>query len=346
MWQTTDQGTAVTCPDGTYLIGGRRYQPNDPGFSEVIAEAHARRQRPRCLCQPQGLEMYVARLDGGYIVKRMPETGSRHAKDCPSYELPPELSPYGNLIGTAIKEDPETGKTALRLAFALSKAPGQARQPQPGEPGPSVKADGSRLTLKGLLLYLWDQAGLNFWKPSFEGKRNWATVRNRLLQTARHKTVAGEDLASRLYIPEPFSVDKRDEIEERRRIHWAAASTTHNGARRLLLLIGEVKEIAPARFGYKAVVKHLPGHHFSLAEELYRRLGRRFASELASWGTDEQLRLILIGTVSRGEGGPTKLHEISLAPMAANWTLSEKAIGSRKHDDGTSLGRQTAPTRK
>ena len=52
---------------------------------------------PRCLCRPDGngIEMYEARLMNGYIVKRMPNTGSQHATACPSYELPADLSGLG-----------------------------------------------------------------------------------------------------------------------------------------------------------------------------------------------------------------------------------------------------------
>jgi len=51
----------------------------------------------------------------------------------------------------------------------------------------------------------------------------------------------------------------------------------------LMLLIAEVKEIVPARDGFKAVVKHVPDQAFALDEQLYRRLGRRFESALARW---------------------------------------------------------------
>ncbi len=42
-------------------------------------------ERPRCMCQRGGIEMYVAkhRL---YVVKRMPDTGHQHHATCVSYE--------------------------------------------------------------------------------------------------------------------------------------------------------------------------------------------------------------------------------------------------------------------
>lgn len=84
-------------PHVVYDIGGQRWVKDAPDFADAIAEAYANHQRPRCLCRPDGngIEMHVARLMNGYIVKRMPNTGSQHATACPSYELPADLSGLG-----------------------------------------------------------------------------------------------------------------------------------------------------------------------------------------------------------------------------------------------------------
>lgn len=60
-----------------------------------------------------------------------------------------------------------------------------------------------------------------------------------------------------------------------------------------MLLIGEVKEIVPARYGYKAVVNHLPDQAFALDEQLFRRLCRRFESALALWGASDVLHMVM-----------------------------------------------------
>ena len=88
-------GHGLTTPSSVYEIGGQRFDATSRGFAEAIADAHAAHHRPRCMCvggfDGRGVEMYVARLAGtneGLIVKRMPNTGSHHAPDCPSYEPP------------------------------------------------------------------------------------------------------------------------------------------------------------------------------------------------------------------------------------------------------------------
>ena len=163
----------ITAPSAVYEIGGRRFEIGSRGFAEAIADAHAAHQRPRCMCLVDGAEMYVARLGDGYIVKRMPDTGRRHAPDCPSYEPPAEFSGLGQVLGSAITEDPATGETTLKLDFALARLPGRSTMPPAGGESDSVSSAGTRLSLRGLLHYLWDQAELTRWHPGFAGKRSW-----------------------------------------------------------------------------------------------------------------------------------------------------------------------------
>ena len=340
-----------------YEIDGRRYEAGTPGFSQAIAEAHARRQRLRCLCRhgngaagtagaaaPTAREMYVARLagpHGGYTVKRMPETGSQHAPGCPSYESPADLSGLGQVLGSAISENPATGETALRLDFAMSKLPGRAAQPPAGSEHDSVATDGTRLTLRGLLHYLWDQAGLTRWQPGFAGRRNWAVVRKLLLQGAENKTMHDDPLLARLYVPEMFTLEHREAIDARRRQAWTSLATAPGKPQPLMLMIGEVKEILPARYGFKAVVKHLPDLPLLLDEQLHRRLGRRFEAELALWGASDDLHMVMVATFGLGPARVPALQVLSLMPVTREWLpvedASEKQLVERLVAEGRSF---------
>jgi hypothetical protein len=306
-----------------FLIGRHRFGLDSSGFAEAIAAAHDTHLRPLCLCTGAGLEMYIARLGqhcgDGYIVKRMPSTGDQHATSCPSYEPPADLSGLAPLLGTAITEDPETGETTLKLGFSMAKIGGRSTLPSPGTAGDSVASDGSKLSLRGLLHYLWDQAELNRWRPGFAGKRTWATVRQRLLHAAEHKTARSVALRPRLFIPEPFFVDQRDVIIARRVAHWSGAVAVPGKPQDLMLLIAEVKEIVPARFGFKAVIKHMPDQAFGIDEKLYRRLGRRFADELVLWGATDTLHMIVIATFGIGANGLPAIEELSLMPVNGQW---------------------------
>ena len=315
-----------------YLVGGRRFETGTPAFAQAIAAAHASHLRPRCVCLVEGVEMYVARRAGtteGFIVKRMPDTGSHHAPDCPSYEPPPEASGLGQVLGSAINEDPATGETTLKLDFAMSKIAGRSTVPTAGEDSDSVTSNGMKLSLRGLLHYLWDQAELTRWHPGFAGKRSWAIVRKHLLLSAEHKIARGSALRMRLYIPEVFSVEQRDAINARRVALWAQAVATPRHAQRLMVLIAEVKEIVPARYGFKAVIKHVPDQAFALDEHLYRKLGRRFEPELALWSSADNVHMIVIATFGVSEAGIPTISEMSLMPVTPQWLPVENSFERR-----------------
>ena len=160
-------GNGLTAPPSVYEVGGQRFEAASRGFAEAVADAHAAHHRPRCMCLVDGVEMYVARLAGtneGFIVKRMPNTGSHHAPDCPSYEPPPESSGLGQVLGSAITEDPATGETTLKFDFSMSKIAGRSAMPTAGGDSDSVASSGTKLSLRGLLHYLWDQADLTRWQ--------------------------------------------------------------------------------------------------------------------------------------------------------------------------------------
>jgi hypothetical protein len=334
-------GHGLTAPPYVYEVGGQRFETASRGFAEAIADAHAAHHRPRCMCLVEGVEMYVARLAGtneGFIVKRMPNTGSHHAPDCPSYEPPPEFSGLGQVLGSAITEDPATGETTLKLDFSMTKIAGRSTMPVAGSASDSVATDGTKLSLRGLLHYLWAQAELTRWQPSFAGKRSWATVRRHLLRAAENKIARGDALQSRLYIPEVFSVEQREEIHARRLAQWAHAMPSPGKSQHLMLLIAEVKELVPARYGYKAIIKHVPDQAFALDEQLYRRLGRRFAPELSLWGAADNLHMVMIATFGVSYAGVATIAELSLMPVTQQWLpiedLFEQQLVERLVRDG------------
>ncbi|WP_248431486.1 DUF1173 family protein, partial [Escherichia coli] len=75
--------------------------------------------------------------------------------------------------GTAVVENVEDGTTALELGFSLSKLAGRtAAAAGESAEASEAKADGTRLSLKATLHFLWDRAGFNRWRPAMAGRRN------------------------------------------------------------------------------------------------------------------------------------------------------------------------------
>lgn len=302
-----------------FQVGAAILSAHDPQLGPALADAHAHRIRPLCLCRQPGAPLYVARVAGQFIAKRMPGTGVQHDPGCESYEAPPELSGFGDVVGRAIQEDADAGVTVLKLGFSLSRTgrkPGSAAAPREGD---SVKADASKLSLKATLHYLWEEAGFNRWSDRMAGKRNWFVVRKHLLQAADNKTAKGAPLSEVLYIPEVFSAERKAELAQRHLSTVGKIRATGAGPRRLMLLVAEVKEFAAARYGHKLVVKHLPDHPFMLSEDLHRRLKARFEREITLWDAVAQAHLVVIATFGVAPNGVTAVEELALMVANENW---------------------------
>lgn len=303
----------------SFRFGQQTFSTDDADLSAALATTHEHKLRPVCLCTAQGVPMYVAHLADRFIIKRMPNSGSQHHPECDSYEPPPELSGLGEVNGSAIHEDIDSGIVTLKLDFSLSKA---TRRTQPlataGE-AESVRTDGKKLTLRGTLHYLWDEAGLNRWTPAMAGKRSWYVVRKYLLQAADNKATKGSSLGSSLFIPEIFNADHKNEILERQLAKFLPARTPTASARKLMLLIGEVKKVDTARYGQKLIIKHLPDLPFMLADDLSKRMANRFQADLALWNSDESTHLVAIATFGFDDAGVAAVEEMALVVTTENW---------------------------
>ena len=308
----------------------------------VLAEAYWRRIRPLCLCKEPGVAMYIAQVGDQYIVKRMPLSGGGHDPSCTSYELPDELSGLGALMGSAIQLDPASGKAALKLDFSLSKV-GARSTPVAGAAGSDrVAGDTKKLSLRSLLHYLWHEAELTVWTSRWAGKRHWWNIRWHLIEAARQMTTKGGPLSDVLFVPEPFRSDDKPAIEQRRATALELAQPPKSGPRTLMILVGEVKELAPARSGHKLIIKHMPGFLWLLDDVLHWRLQSRFESELALWGADEASHLIAIATFGLNAAGLAIVEEIALMVVAENW-IPYETVHERKLVDALAKCASRAP---
>jgi len=142
---------------------------------------------------------------------------------------------------------------------------------------------------------------------------------------ADSKMTKGVQLNEVLYIPEPFFLERKDEISQRRMAKFATVMQ-EGISRQLLLIIGEVKEISVAKYGHKFVLKHLPDCHIMCNDDLHKRLERRFSVELELWNSIETSHLMFIGTVSIGVTGIASLHEVALMNVDSCWIPFENAF--------------------
>ncbi|MFJ4649685.1 DUF1173 family protein [Nocardia sp. NPDC088792] len=309
-----------------------RARVGDDYLQPLLAAVHRSPQRrPRCLCsaaETGGVDMYVARIGGRYVLKRMPGTGPHHSPACSSYIPPAELTGLAPLLGTAIREQPATGTTRLAFGFPLTRnlAP-QPREASAARPDAGTEvADDTRMTLRALLHFLWEEAEFVRWLPAMSGRRNWPAIRRHILLAAQSKTTKSRELSELLWMPEPFTAAAKADIAARRTA--AFASLVGAGKkRRLMLALGEVKDIAPARFGrHKLLIKHAPDCPFILEPETRDRMHHAYSTELALRQAIPNSKLIALLTFGVTPAGVTIADRIALMNVSAEWIPFESVF--------------------
>jgi hypothetical protein len=300
-----------------YLINGKVYAPHDPGLQEALARVYSTLVRPRCLCVDGGVEMYVSKFQD-FVIKRMPESGTEHAPTCPSYELPPSESGLGQLLGEAIINRGTNG-VELRLGFPLTRYYGRSGAYRPPEASQEVAVARKRLSLRGLLHYLWEQAGFNRWYPRMQGRRSYIVLRKFLLQACEDVETKGLHLSERVFIPEPFVLEHAAEIAQR---HRDALSPLLSAERQLqfkmMIAIGELKDLRPTTLGHQLILKHMPECVFSIEQRAGERIKRAFESELAAWGTG-RVRLVAACLIYAKDERCYQVHSLTLMMTSRQW---------------------------
>lgn len=301
-----------------FRIGQDIFQDGTPELQSALAQAYDRKLRPRCLCSEAPPAMYIARVDGQLVMKRMPLSGRDHAPSCPSYEPPYELSGLGPLIGNAIQIDETTGAAILKLDFALTKRGSRTVSPTESEPSDTVRNETKKLSLRAVLHYLWEAGELTEWTSLWARKRGWGKVRSSLLNAAKQMETRLGPLGDLLFVPEVFNAADKAAIAARRAGALSGLQAT-TGPRKLMLLVGEVKEFTEARTGRKLVIRHLPDFALTLEDAAWRRLNRNYESELELWEANENSHLIAIATFGISSAGVSFIDEIALMVVTENW---------------------------
>ena len=304
----------------TYVLNGASLDPDTQEGQAQLAQAHEAKVRVVCVCCKPHPEMYIAKTFGKYQIKRMPDTGAFHASDCPSYEPPEELSGLGQVQGSAIDEDIETGKTVLKLDFPLSvRGTRPAPVIQSGVAPTEAKDTPRKLTLTAMLHYLWHEAELVKWVPAMNGKRWWGIVQHALRMAAFDTHAKGSPILDRLFIPEPFKVETKDAATARRQRFFSQLSQSNTRSTQLGILIAEYKAHEPTRMGGKFLFKHLPGCAFFAGNDFLKHFEKVFEEKLMLADMIEGGHVIAIATFHVEKAGYPMLHELGMMLTDKNW---------------------------
>ncbi len=298
---------------------------DSPQWQSTLGSMHANKLRPLCMCMPDGVAMVVFKRDGMFGVRRMPDGGETHSPQCDSYEPPSQLSGLGQVLGHAIKENAEDGTATLNLAFALTKRGNRPPPPGSGVGSDVIKSEAQKLTILALLHYLWDEAEFTKWTPNMLGRRGWGTIYKYLSAAVAAKYTKGQDLASQIFIPEPWDSEKKDVIVQARKARMIPLTKSESGHRQLMIMVAELKEIKPGRYGSKLIFKHLPELPFFIDSGSLEASQKRFENLYALWDTITDSHMICICTFGLGASGVATIEQHSLMLVNESWIPFEHA---------------------
>ena len=301
-----------------FAIKGRVIDADDPQLQEALAQVYDTPERPRCLCVPGGVEMYVAR-HRQFVVKRMPDSGSTHHPGCPSYEPEVQQSGLGELVGDAVLER-EPGRVELRVDFPWTRLIGRGVPRGEAQEVAEVSVPGRRMSLRALMHFLFERAGFNRWSPAMAGKRNQGVLRKYLLEAADEIMVTGVLLAERLYVPEPFSESTKAEAAQRRR-EKLAVLRPRDGQTPLALVIGEFKASEATTQGRRVWIRHMPDAPLLIAGRSWERIERVFAPlfEARDADTGHPVRLVMAALIRARREYTYEIDAASMMLASEHW---------------------------
>lgn len=301
-----------------FSFDGHEFSADDPRLQDALARAYESPVRPRCLCQPGGIEMYVAR-HRQFVLKRMPGSGTRHHPGCTSYEPDAQQSGLGELMGEAVLE-PNPGCFELRVNFPWTRVTGRAVPRGESEEPAEVTVARRRMSLRALMHFLFQSAGFNRWSPAMDGKRNQGVLHKYLLEAADSITVRGIGLAERLYVPEPFSESGRDDAARRRR-EKLAVLLPRDGQSPLAIAMGEFKGCDATALGRRIWIKHAPDAPLLVATRTWERIERAFGALLEARHADtgHRVRLVIAALIRARREHTYEVDAASLMLTSDQW---------------------------
>jgi hypothetical protein len=267
----------------TYSAAFQTSEQFQNSWQSVLKAAYGRADL-RCGCKGRGQKRLAVKYYEGsnsFSLARFSLTGGQHAADCQYYSANPAQSGPGGDARGVIDQRPD-GSIKIRLEIAMLERGEVTAPAAPVRPSvdraPSSKQ--SSMKLLGLLNYLWEEAGLNQWKPAFAGKRR-ASLAYWWLNNAADNVWAGEvKLVDQMLLP-AFGAETR-EAERNRQRAAAALQAKHR-----MLVIAPLAAFNQDRFDSMGRQLKIAGFHGMpiafMQSGLWDHTVRRFPNAIAGW---------------------------------------------------------------
>ncbi|MGE8657009.1 MAG: DUF1173 family protein [Achromobacter sp.] len=310
-----------------FTVGGQ-VRPYSPQFQteEQYAEAWKRvlllshgKAEVRCLCPGVGdkrLSIHSRSRSDRFHLARFPETGAEHSEDCVYYGVDAAMSGLGSYRRGVVQEL-DDGATKIKLKVGLQQraatapeAPDTTLPSNAKSPASRSRSSQASMSLKGLLHFLWTQAGLNAWSPGMEGKRNMGVVHHHVMRVAMTTYAGRVRLAQNLIAATPTSSGQQASYNR-------AKSLDAVSHRRRLVVIAPLAQHQEGMEGASTVP--ISGFHgipyLALEEGIWHALERSFSRELDAWRAGNPVVAIAQTDPPRSSGGTVRAQVVDAALM-------------------------------
>lgn len=310
----------------TYSANFQTSEQFQSGWQSVLKAAYGRADL-RCGCKGRGPKRLAVKYYEGsdiFSLARFSLTGGQHAPDCQYYSASPGQSGEGAETSRVIDQRHD-GSITIRLEIAMLErgdvaAPAGPRR-TPTNRAPAAKQ--SSMKLLGLLHYLWEEAGLNQWKPAFTGKRRASLSYWWINNAADNVWVGQVKLVDQLLLP-AFGPETRE--AERNRVRAAAALQ----AKHRMLVIAPLAGFTPERSDAMARQLKIGGFHGMpiafMQNGLWDSTVRRFPNAATAWRNGQGTVAIAQVELKQGTKGVyASIIDMALMSITADFVPVESS---------------------
>ncbi|MEH0579552.1 DUF1173 family protein [Streptomyces sp. B21-108] len=268
-------------------------------YATLFSRARAEVGHGQCLCQTPALRLVIrCSRAGRYHLAGWPGEGELHDPSCSFHKLASELTGRDAYSTEAIHEGDDG--VAIRFSAALAR---KLSAPEPAKASTEQRDGRARRTvgLLGLLHWLWEEAQLTAWHPRWR-RRTWWVCHARLSEQIAGCSINHEELTEALYVVPPF----RKEYARRNTAAFETFRITRlkrrGDTQRRGLILGEIRDVRPTRYGVQYALAHHRGALFATAalDERLRRSYRPAFSAAADEHGARRIGLFLVELSPKG----------------------------------------------
>ncbi|MDX2661172.1 MULTISPECIES: DUF1173 family protein [Streptomyces] len=276
-------------------------------YAPLFARARAEVGHGQCLCQTPALRLVIrCSRAGRYHLAGWPGEGELHDPSCSFHKLASELTGRDGYSTEAIHESDDG--VAIRFSAALAR---KLSAPEPATTSTEQREGRARRTvgLLGLLHWLWEETQLTAWHPRWR-RRTWWVCHARLSEQIAGCSINHEELAATLYVVPPFQ-------EQYARRNTAAFETFRTArlkrrgdTQRRGLILGEIRDVRPSRYGVQYALAHHRGALFATAA-LDARLRRSYRPAFSAAADEHGARRIGLFLVELSPKGNVRVLDMA-----------------------------------